>query len=560
MSSLAVVGPINSTIALIGQSVRHRYRGVLIATVSLGAMLILAAAAYGQIDIAIYDSLPAAVRSTMGIPLGADGQLLAYTAMFATMGGLALAGVAISIGASSIAGEESAGRLGILLGTPTSRVGVLSAKAVTLVLLIGFAGLGMWAAGLLAPVMLGFELGETHVGAMALTLTLSSLFYGFLALGIGAATGNRGLGSGIASAVLVLGFVTAGILPLFSATEDLAKTIPWSWLSENQPLVNGIDAGNLALFAAGIVVFYAVGVVGLRRRDLRGRTAGGSLLDKLKQNPTMAKSLARLTGSVKSSSLHALTFSSYQGLLSVVAGIMFAYLGLLLGPVYSAMEDTVKSLSGALPEELLTLVGGADMSTPAGFYQTETLGLVAPIAVIFVGIVVSGRSIAGEETGGRLGLLLAQPISRAAIVRDTAVVMLGYVAIVSLSTAAGIAGGSLIGGLAINLWFVAQAGIMIFGLGAVFGGLALALSAGTGRQSVATFGTVGVAAVAYFGYSMLTLAGEDAWAKVSPFYYYGAAEPLANGANWGHLAILLGIAAVLVAAAFPLFQRRDLRR
>ena len=560
MSSLAVVGPINSTIALIGQSVRHRYRGVLIATVSLGAMLILAAAAYGQIDIAIYDSLPAAVRSTMGIPLGADGQLLAYTAMFATMGGLALAGVAISIGASSIAGEESAGLLGILLGTPTSRVGVLSAKAVTLVLLIGFAGLGMWSAGLLAPVMLGFELGETHVGAMALTLTLSSLFYGFLALGIGAATGNRGLGSGIASAVLVLGFVTAGILPLFSATEDLAKTIPWSWLSENQPLVNGIDAGNLALFAAGIVVFYAVGVVGLRRRDLRGRTAGGSLLDKLKQNPTMAKSLARLTGSVKSSSLHALTFSSYQGLLSVVAGIMFAYLGLLLGPVYSAMEDTVKSLSGALPEELLTLVGGADMSTPAGFYQTETLGLVAPIAVILVGIVVSGRSIAGEETGGRLGLLLAQPISRAAIVRDTAVVMLGYVAVVSLSTAAGIAGGSLIGGLAINLWFVAQAGIMIFGLGAVFGGLALALSAGTGRQSVATFGTVGVAAVAYFGYSMLTLAGEDAWAKVSPFYYYGAAEPLANGANWGHLAILLGIAAVLIAAAFPLFQRRDLRR
>ena len=560
MSSLAVVGPINSTIALIGQSVRDRYRGVLIATVSLGAMLILAAAAYGQIDIAIYDSLPAAVRSTMGIPLGADGQLLAYTAMFATMGGLALAGVAISIGASSIAGEESAGLLGILLGTPTSRVGVLSAKAVTLVLLIGFAGLGMWSAGLLAPVMLGFELGETHVGAMALTLTLSSLFYGFLALGIGAATGNRGLGSGIASAVLVLGFVTAGILPLFSATEDLAKTIPWSWLSENQPLVNGIDAGNLALFAAGIVVFYAVGVVGLRRRDLRGRTAGGSLLDKLKQNPTMAKSLARLTGSVKSSSLHALTFSSYQGLLSVVAGIMFAYLGLLLGPVYSAMEDTVKSLSGALPEELLTLVGGADMSTPAGFYQTETLGLVAPIAVILVGIVVSGRSIAGEETGGRLGLLLAQPISRAAIVRDTAVVMLGYVAVVSLSTAAGIAGGSLIGGLAINLWFVAQAGIMIFGLGAVFGGLALALSAGTGRQSVATFGTVGVAAVAYFGYSMLTLAGEDAWAKVSPFYYYGAAEPLANGANWGHLAILLGIAAVLVAAAFPLFQRRDLRR
>lgn len=559
MSTIAAVGPLASTIALVWQSVRDRYRGALIATVSLGAMLILAAAAYGQIDVAIYDSLPAAMRSTMGIPLGADGQLLAYTTMFATMGGLALAGVAISMGASSIAGEETAGRLGILLGTPTSRVGVLSAKALTLILLIGLAGVGMWAAGLLAPVILGFELGETHVGAMALTLTLSSLFYGFLALGLGAATGNRGLGSGIASAVLVLGFVTAGILPLFSATEDLAKAIPWSWLGENQPLVNGIEPRNLALFAAGILAFYAVGVVGLRRRDLRGRSAGRSLLDKLKQNPTVAKSLERLTGSVKSSSLLAKTFSSYQGLLSVVAGIMFGYMGLLLGPLYTAMEDTVKSLSGALPEQLLTLVGGADMSTPAGFYQTETLGLVAPIAVILVSIVVSGRAIAGEETGRRLGLLLAHPISRAVIVRDTAVVMLGYVAIVAVGTAAGIAGGSLLGGLGINLWFVAQTGLMIFALGAVFGGLALALSAGTGQQSVATFATIGIAAAAYFGNSMLALAGANAWAKISPFYYYGAAEPLANGANWGHLAILLGIAAVLIAAAFPLFQRRDLR-
>lgn len=549
-----------SSIAVVGQSLRDRYRGAVIAALSLAAMLVLAAAAYGQIDVAIYDSLPAALRATMGIPLGADGQLLAYSTLFATMGGLALGGVGVSIGAAAIAGEEATGRLGLVLGTPTSRVGVLSAKALTLVLLIGVAGVALWAAGHLAPVILGFDLGDTHVGAMAFTLTLSSLFYGFLALGIGAATGSRGYGSGIASAVLVLGFVTSGILPLFSATEDLAEFVPWSWLAGNQPLVNGLDARNVVLFAAGIVVFFILGALGLRRRDLRGRSSGGSLLEKAKQNPMLAKSLERLTGSVKSSSLVAKTFTSYQGLLSVVAGLMFAYMGLLLGPLYSAMEDTVKSLSGALPEQLLVLVGGADMSTAAGFYQTETLGLVAPIAVILVGVVVSGRSIAGEETGRRMGLLLAQPISRAAIVRDTAMVMLGYVAIVSLATVAGIAGGSLLGGLDMNLAHIAQTGLMIFALGAVFGGLALALSAGTGKPSVATFATVAIAAAAYFGNSMLTLAGAEAWAKLSPFYLYGAAEPLANGANWGHLAILLAIAAVPIAAAFPLFQRRDLRR
>lgn len=548
-----------STIAVVGQSLRDSYRGALIASLSLAVMLVLAAAAYGQIDVAIYDSLPAALRTTMGIPLGADGQLMAYSILFTTMGGLALGGVSVSIGAAAIAGEESAGRLGLVLGTPSSRVRVLSAKALTLVLLNGGAGAMLWAAGLLAPVILGFELGDTHVGAMAFTLTLSSLFYGFLALGIGAATGRRGYGSGSASAVLVLGFVTSGILPLFSATEDLAEFVPWSWLTGNQPLVEGFDTRHIILFAAGIVVFFAVGAVGLDRRDLRGRSAGGSLLEKAKQNPMVAKSLDRLTGSVRSSSLLAKTFTSYQGLLSVVAGLMFAYMGLLVGALYSVMEDTVKSLSGALPKQLLVLVGGTDMSTAAGFYQTETLGLMAPIAVILVGIVVSGRAIAGEEMDRHMGLLLAQPISRAAIVGDTALVMLGYVAIVSLATVAGIAGGSLLGGLDMNLWRIAQTGLMIFALGAVFGGLALALSAGTGKPSVVTFATVGVAAVAYFGNSMLTLAGAEAWTKLSPFYYYGAAEPLANGANWGHLAILLIIAAVPIAAAFSLFQRRDLR-
>ena len=49
------------------------------------------------------------------------------------------------------------------------------------------------------------------------------------------------------------------------------------------------------------------------------------------------------------------------------------------------------------------------------------------------------------------------------------------------------------------------------------------------------------------------------WARLSPFYYYANGDPLANGLQWGNAAVLLVISVVLVAAAIPLFQRRDVR-
>lgn len=46
---------------------------------------------------------------------------------------------------------------------------------------------------------------------------------------------------------------------------------------------------------------------------------------------------------------------------------------------------------------------------------------------------------------------------------------------------------------------------------------------------------------------------------ISPFHFYAADDPLVNGASWESVLVLKLFAVVLVAAAFPLFQRRDLR-
>ena len=75
------------------------------------------------------------------------------------------------------------------------------------------------------------------------------------------------------------------------------------------------------------------------------------------------------------------------------------------------------------------------------------------------------------------------------------------------------------------------------------------------------YGTVGVALVtfvvnAFKDYSDALIG----YAKWSPFYYYLTSDPLFNGMNWRHGAVLAGLAIALVALAIVLFNRRDLRQ
>ena len=97
-------------------------------------------------------------------------------------------------------------------------------------------------------------------------------------------------------------------------------------------------------------------------------------------------------------------------------------------------------------------------------------------------------------------------------------------------------------------------------LGLVFGGVALVVGAGTGNRRTASYAAAGLAFVAYFANAFLPVNDNLAsWAKLSPFYYYQEGEPLVNGLQWGNAAVLAGLFALLVLAAVPLFQRRDVR-
>lgn len=72
-------------------------------------------------------------------------------------------------------------------------------------------------------------------------------------------------------------------------------------------------------------------------------------------------------------------------------------------------------------------------------------------------------------------------------------------------------------------------------------------------------GITGAIAVATYFINSLTLLVEtlEPFRKLSPFYYYISAEPLMNGLNLGHAAVLVRLTAVLLVVALVTFERRD---
>ena len=117
------------------KTTRDRQLGLLVGALSIAVLLWYGMAVYRTVYVSFYDQLPPAFLELMGIPAEGDVASLAFGAMYNLMGALTLAGLAISMGSASIAGEEANGTIGLLLGNPVSRRKVLLSKAASIVLL-----------------------------------------------------------------------------------------------------------------------------------------------------------------------------------------------------------------------------------------------------------------------------------------------------------------------------------------------------------------------------------------------------------------------------------------
>ena len=540
--------------AVLGRGLADGWRGLTIAAGSVAAMLVLGLAVYQDLDLSIYEGLPEVVRSLMGIPPHADASLMAYNEMLAAIGALAFVGVAVAIGASAIAGEESNRTLPLVLASPVSRVSFALSKAAAMVLLLVGCGALLWAVAAIAPLVLDVEIGDARVLALMLHLTANAIFHGCLAFAIGAITGRKGLAAGVGASVMVLGWLGTGLLPIWR--ENAADWIPWYWFNGSKPLVEGVNGGHLALLLGGAALLVAVGVLGFRTRELRLNQTGGGLLDKARAVPVLARIL-QPTG--KGGSLFGLRVAAQQVLLSYVVVVVSLLMGLAMPFMYKGLASMMADFSQSFPQSMADLFGGGDLTTAAGFLHLETFGMVAPIGVILVATAAAATGIAGEERARRMSTLLSQPISRSRVYLTVASAMATYVVIVAGTLFLGSWAGVAMSGIDVKVANLAWACGLLALLGLFFGALALFISAVTGKPSPAVWATTGIAVVGFFGYTLLLAAGKEGWGWWSPFRAYLYGPPLQEGALWWQPVWLAVGAVLLVAIGLPIFVRRDLR-
>ncbi len=211
------------------------------------------------------------------------------------------------------------------------------------------------------------------------------------------------------------------------------------------------------------------------------------------------------------------------------------------------------------PKAFRSMFGISDYTSGPGYLRAEVFSLSAPILLSILAILWGSDLTAGEEQRMTIDVLMANPVSRRRVVLEKWAALL-----VGTGFAAGglwlalVVGASLVR-LHVAISDLTAAVVASWLVAMVFGTIAMAVGAATGRRGVARGIGALVAVIAYLLSSLAELvSGLQHVRPVSPWYHAIAVDPLGSGFQVLHLLLLVAIVLVAAAAAVASFERRDL--
>ena len=214
------------------------------------------------------ERMPAAIKNMMGGANFGTPEGYVQTELFSFLGPVLLLVYAIGAGARSIAGEEEAGTLDLLLSTPLARRRVLLNNFGAMLSATLYLAMLTW----LALVVLG-PLYELHLplgGPLAATLNLFllALAFGAVALLVGTATGNKGAAVGVSSGLAVVTFVLNTLAPSVGALKPVRFLTPFHYYSAHQPITNGFNGIDILVLFGISLIALLLALATFERRDL----------------------------------------------------------------------------------------------------------------------------------------------------------------------------------------------------------------------------------------------------------------------------------------------------
>ncbi|HEY90640.1 MAG TPA: ABC transporter permease subunit [Dehalococcoidia bacterium] len=244
-------------------------------------------------------------------------------------------------------------------------------------------------------------------------------------------------------------------------------------------------------------------------------------------------------------------------------GISFVLIAVLVVSLYPLIESfsAIQEYMELFPEEVLALFTGGmnDFTSPEGYLHSELFFMVFPLLIMVFAINFGSSAVAGEEEQGTLDLLLSNPLPRWRLVLEKSAALVFSIFLLVIIFWGALAISSHVVGMGLSLTGLTAACFSAALLGIAFGAIALAVGCARGRRGL-SMSTAG--ALVGYSYLLNTMAPLIDWLEpfrvLSPFYYYIGADPLKNGLNGLHAAVLAGIIAVFLTVAIATFRKRDL--
>jgi ABC-2 type transport system permease protein len=261
---------------LFGKTLFERRRSMVWWSLGIAAMIVISVAFYPTVRdndamSKLLESMPKEMLALAGITDATalnspEGYLQGR--LFSMLLPLLLLVFAIGVGTRAIAGEEESRTIDMLLANPIRRSQVVLQSFEALLALVIGLGIVTVLALFLSGLTVDLGIGLGRLAAATTSSMLLALFFGTLALALGAATGKRGLSTGVTSAIGVVGYLINSLAESVSWLKPAQKLSPFYYGTTGNPLKNGLDWSNSAVLLAATIALVAIAVVTFERRDV----------------------------------------------------------------------------------------------------------------------------------------------------------------------------------------------------------------------------------------------------------------------------------------------------
>jgi polyether ionophore transport system permease protein len=460
-----------------GKSIRDSRRALLIAAIFLGVFQFVILGAVSSIYstpearqeiVNLVRQLGVTASGMAGNPVNIDtlGGYVSwkYGSIFVLFAGmwsiLALSGTLVD--------EARRGSLDLLAATPLSKqqiaVQKVGAHVTLLAIVVAIQTLAAWAGGAAYAKSASDQVSFAGAFGFAAWIGLMALAFGSLALVVSQFWG-RAAAVGVAGGLLVVGWIVQGYHSVIPGLGALTVLTPWAWTYDHVPLAGQFHWLSVLPLALVPLVLLPLGIWMFARRDIGAATSPGIRL------PWRAPRIALgLGGPISRSFAERLPLALAWGLGLGAFMLVMASISPSLSDAVGKSPDLMKVFQSIFP----------GFQPNAGGFLQLMLQLLFIVAGLAGATLVSGW--ASDETTGRLEMVLATPLARAAWAVRAGLGMFAGVALMTLLLAAGVAIGAAGSGSDVLTPFLGTLTLGLFALAATGVGLAIG---GIFRTSVA---------------------------------------------------------------------------